>query len=61
MIYRGWIDKTEREKVYDLQEDGWKAYHGSGRHKNVSFRWEGDNLIIQGEMMDDIRSIFISD
>lgn len=61
VIYRGWTDKTEREKVYDLQEDGWKAYHGSGRHKNVSFRWQGDNLIIQGEMMDDIRSICISD
>lgn len=59
VIYRGWIDRPEREKVHDLQEEGWELYTTDGKHVSVHFRWQGDNLIIQTG--DEIRSIHISD
>lgn len=58
VIYRGWIDKQEREKIYNLQEEGWELYDADGQHINMGFYWQGDNLIVQSG--DQIRSIYIS-
>lgn len=58
VIYRSWIDKSEREKIYDFQEEGWLLYDAAGLHRDMHFRWQGDNLIIWGPEM---RSIYVSD
>lgn len=59
VIYRGWIDRPEREEIYDLLEQGWKLYTAEGEHICVGFRWQGDNLILQTK--NKTRSICISD
>lgn len=49
VIYAGWIGKEEREKIYDFQEEGWQLYHSSsGKHVDMTFRWQGDDLTITG-------------
>lgn len=58
VIYKGWIDRPEREKIYDLQEEGWKLYYADGEHISINFEWQGDNLIIRSG--DQARSIYIS-
>lgn len=58
VIYMGWIDRPEREKIYDLQEEGWELYDAEGQHVNMDFHWRGDNLIIRSG--DQTRSIYIS-
>lgn len=59
VIYRGWIDRPERDKIYDLLEQGWKLHTAEGEHICVGFRWQGDNLILQTK--NKTRSICISD
>lgn len=59
VIYKGWIDRPEREKIYDLQEEGWELYRADGEHINISFTWWGNNLIMRSG--DQIRSIHISE
>lgn len=52
-----WIDKAEREKIYDFQEEGWRLYDYTGQHRNMYFRWLRDNLLILIENLDIVESI----
>ena len=59
VIYQEELDGGEQLELLDLRESGLSLYAEDGKHLDITFDWQGDNLIIRHRNGSAIMSISV--
>lgn len=60
-VYQEELGGGERLELLDLQESGLNLYNEDGKHLDLAFDWQGDNLIIRHRNGSSIISVNVSE
>ena len=61
VFYLEELEEGEQLELLDLRESGLKLYNEDGKHLDLTFDWQGDNLIIRHRYGSSIISINVSE